>query len=508
MKVALKRNRAHLIIVLFLILLFVGPAAYKIIFLKYPILSKPIENLRAFELKIKFLGSEGKDTIHHFLPRTEKGQNMVREDFISQNLYFFIGKEDGNLGIKWTGEGLKGEIQLFYRTTVQTTLRTFILDPSLPDKNYPPQLSRYLSLDDELESINVELTEFLKALLVDKRTKADRIKAIYDFLTQEVVTVSVTKDRSLTAPIKTKKATPHQKNKLFIHLARLVEVPTRSVHGIFLEDGIKQKKIHTWAEVYLLGQWIPVDLETRLFAQLPENLLILYRGQQPFLTSTTVKGLEYSYSVSKETQRTFSQFYETATQIGSKFHEWSLFLLPLETQQVFRVILMMPLGALIVSLYRNIIGINTFGTFMPVLIALAFRNTRLAWGLVLFSMVIILGLISRWYMDRLKLLLVPRLSVIVTVIIIMLAVGSVVGAHLGVYRIMAVALFPMVIMTMTIERLSIILMERGGKEAIKTSLGTLLVASSSYLAMSIASVQDFFFAFPEVLFALIAIQIL
>ena len=79
---------------------------------------------------------------------------------------------------------------------------------------------------------------------------------------------------------------------------------------------------------------------------------------------------------------------------------------------------------------------------------------------------------------------------------------------MGTYRILALALFPMVIMTMTIERLSIILMERGGREAIKVSLGTLLAATLGYLAMSIVTVQDFFFAFPEVLFALIGVQIL
>jgi len=189
-------------------------------------------------------------------------------------------------------------------------------------------------------------------------------------------------------------------------------------------------------------------------------------------------------------------------------HEWSLFSLPVEAQQVFRVILLIPLGALIVSIFRNVIGINTFGTFMPVLIALAFRNTRLGWGLVLFSAVIVLGLVSRWFMDRLKLLLVPRLSVIVTVLVIILAVGSLVGNQTGIYRILAVALFPIVIMTMTIERLSIILMERGAREAVKVSLGTLLVSTCGYVAMSFVSVEDFFFAFPEILFALIGIQIL
>jgi len=145
---------------------------------------------------------------------------------------------------------------------------------------------------------------------------------------------------------------------------------------------------------------------------------------------------------------------------------------------------------------------------MPVLIALAFRNTRLGWGLVLFSIVVVLGLASRRFMDRLKLLLVPRLSVIVTFLVIILALASLIGHHMGVYRILAVALFPMVIMTMTIERLSIILMERGAREAIKVSLGTLLVSTSGYLVMSVALVQDFLFAFPEVLFALIGIQIL
>ena len=70
-----------------------------------------------------------------------------------------------------------------------------------------------------------------------------------------------------------------------------------------------------------------------------------------------------------------------------------------------------------------------------------------------------------------------------------------------------VALFPMVIMTMTVERLSIILMERGMKEALSVSLGTLLVSLCTYVVMSIRAIEDFMFAFPECLFALIGIQI-
>nr|MBP7323528.1 UUP1 family membrane protein [Deltaproteobacteria bacterium] len=507
MKSVFKRNRIHLIIALFFLLLFLVPAAYKIFVLKYPVISRSSENLWAFELKINFRSSGKKDTLRHFLPKSEKGQTVLNENFVSEHFYFVIEREEGNIGITWKGDEHKGDMQLYYRATIETEPAAFSLPPRGEEKKYSAYIFQYLFLDEGMESVNVELSEFLGNLLQGTDSKLERARRIYTFLTRDVATVPLDKGSSLTTPIQRRQATISQKNKLFIHLCRLSDIPTRSVHGILLEEGIRQRNIHTWAEVYFQGMWIPIDIEKELFARLPDNILILYRGDDPFMTSA-IKGIEYSYTVSRDRQSSFAQFYESTARLGSKFHEWSLFSLPVETQQVFRLILMIPLGAVVVSIFRNLIGINTFGTFMPVLIALAFRNTRLGWGLLLFSMVIILGLASRWYMDRLKLLLVPRLSIIVTVLVIILAVGSIIGQHVGVYRIMAVALFPMVIMTMTIERLSLLLMERGWQEALKVSMGTLAVAVFSFFVLSIHQIQEFFFAFPETLFALIAVQVL
>jgi len=509
MKDTLGRKKGILLIASFFIILFIGPFIYKVLFLQYPVLSKPVENLWTLELKIKFEGVGKAGTVGHYLPSDDFGQTVLEEDFVSRKLDFFIEKENRNTFVQWRGKRLKGDIQVFYRATVQTQPRIVnVTTRVIQGKKYPPNLDQYLFPKPEMESIQVEIQEFLEGLVGKKGNDLVKIKAIYDFLTEDVKTVPLTKHASLTGPIRSKRATAAEKKKLFIHLSRAGGVPTRTVHGILLEQGIRQKKMLSWAEVFIGGKWVPMDVENRLFGQLPENILILYRGDGPFMASSGVKGLEYSYTVKQERQWTYSLFYATATHVGSKVHDWSLFSLPVETQEVFRVILMIPLGALIVSIFRNVIGINTFGTFMPVLIALAFRNTRLGWGLVLFSAIIVLGLVSRWFMDRLKLLLVPRLSVIVTVLVIILAVGSLVGNQAGIYRILAVALFPMVIMTMTIERLSIVLMERGRREAIKVSLGTLLVAAFGYLAMSIGPIQDFFFTFPEVLFGLIGIQIL
>ncbi len=65
---------------------------------------------------------------------------------------------------------------------------------------------------------------------------------------------------------------------------------------------------------------------------------------------------------------------------GSLLVDFSLFSLPIQTQAVYSVLLMIPIGALIMVVMRNIIGIDAFGTFMPVLIALSFRETQLSVG--------------------------------------------------------------------------------------------------------------------------------
>ena len=165
---------------------------------------------------------------------------------------------------------------------------------------------------------------------------------------------------------------------------------------------------------------------------------------------------------------------------------------------------MVPVGGFLLVILRNIIGISTFGTFMPVLIALAFRETQLLWGIVFFSALVALGLSIRFYLDRLKLLLVPRLAAVLIVVVILIALMSIITNRLGIERGLSVALFPMVILTMTIERMSIVWEERGPLEAIKQGLGSLVAAALAYLVMHHREIQHLFFVFPELLLVLLA----
>ncbi len=149
-----------------------------------------------------------------------------------------------------------------------------------------------------------------------------------------------------------------------------------------------------------------------------------------------------------------------------------------------------------------------FGTFLPVLVAIAFRETTLLYGVFLFLLVVGSGLAVRMYLERLHLLLVPRLaSVLIVVVLLMMAI-SILSYRLGIETGLSIALFPMVILTMVIERMSVVWEERGAADAMIDGAGTLFVAAIAYWVMGLPTVRHVVFVFPEVLLILLAITLL
>jgi len=143
-----------------------------------------------------------------------------------------------------------------------------------------------------------------------------------------------------------------------------------------------------------------------------------------------------------------------------------------------------------------------------VLIALAFRETELLWGCILFSVIVALGLIIRFYLERLKLLLVPRLASMLTIVILLMAGVSVISHKLGMEHGLSIALFPMVILAMTIERMSIVWDENGPKDALLSGLGSLAVAAVGFLVMTHPLAEYLAFVFPELLLLVLAFTLL
>jgi len=226
--------------------------------------------------------------------------------------------------------------------------------------------------------------------------------------------------------------------------------------------------------------------------------MIWWRGDEELANISGARIDDLQISVKRRMASTLDLATRRSELKDSFIGRLSLLELPVQTQSVYEVLLLVPFGILVIVLLRNFIGLSSFGTFAPVLIALAFRETELVKGILLFMMIVSLGLVFRFYMERLRLLLVPRLAAVVTIVVLLMTGISLLSDRFGMETGLSVSLFPMVIISMVIERMSIVWEERGAATSIREGLGSLLMASLAYAMMSIDVLGYWVTVFPEI----------
>jgi hypothetical protein len=183
--------------------------------------------------------------------------------------------------------------------------------------------------------------------------------------------------------------------------------------------------------------------------------------------------------------------------------------LPDDAQQFVRFLLLLPVAAVVVSVFRVVIGLPTYGMFAPALLGLIFRDLRaLPWGLATFVLTVLVGWGLRRLLDRFHLLLIPRAGALLTLIVMFLSAVVVVADHYGITVTGYVALFPLIILTHLVERFWTIEAEDGTAASFRTLLGTIVVIAAVGLVLSPDWIGRSLFRHPEGLLVVVAAQLL
>ena len=481
-------NKRHLyILVLCLVILGLGLFVYKAVVLQFPLIPQTQAELWIVEAHLTFFAKNKPVKASLALPRNTRRYAIVDENFISQGYGLTTVKDDENRRATWSIQKANGKQHLYYRATV----RRVEMDDSY-DKSYQPEIIQPFLEGAQFAAAQALLTD-IKAKSADTATfVAVLFSRLNQPNTDPNLQLLLGKDRS-----------PEKKLEVASNILAFAKIPSRVVHGVRLIEFQRQANIIHWLQIFDKGQWKFHDPETGN-PNIPSQYFTWWQGQKPLMHIDGGDKLSMTMTIAPNQEEAIrAAMYHT--QLTTPYLlEFSLFSLPLEAQAVYRILLMVPMGALLLLVLRNVIGVKTFGTFMPILMALAFRETQLVWGVILFSLVVALGLAVRFYLEHLKLLLVPRLASLLIIVILLMATLSVLSHKLGLDRGLSVALFPMVILTMTIERMCIVWEERGASESIQQGLGSLAVASLTYLAMTIPYLEHLLFVFPELLLLFLA----
>lgn len=478
-------KKTHLnFLILFLFFISLAIFCYRYFLLGVPLTAEEEVKSWTVEANLKFTPAANKPIKASFsIPNMPPHYAILDEYFVSYNYGVITSLEGANRETVWSKRRASGTQSLYYRAIFR---RTKNID--LPIK--PAKAIKKLTLSETQSSVIESITTSVRHASADIETFAQLvIQKLHE--KNDHARILLNRDQSNAAIVNAAVK--------ILNYASIYAVP---VQGLHLQNK-KHAELDSWLMVYNNKHWIFINPVTGA-KHFPEDFLIWQYGAEPIYRLVGGKKASFSFTISPTSVNALSVAKIRGTQTESNLIKYSLLQLPLNVQQTYKILLTVPIGAFIILLLRNFIGLTTFGTFMPVLVALAFRETHVVWGITLFTLIVSMGLLVRFYLDQLKLLVVPRLTSILIVVVFCMIFISILSQHLGIESGLSVALFPMVILTMVIERMCITWDERGAVEAIKAGVGSLCAATVCYLVMNNIEIQYLFFAFPELLLMLLS----
>jgi len=466
---------------------------YKVGVLGIPFLPHEKRSVYKVGAEITFEGQKKAALISMALPQPQEGIQILSEDVSSSGFGYAEAQTKNGKRAEWSKRKVEGPQILYYSLEV-------LMEPGEHNPKPPMEYSEQES--ESLSDLPNTLRNTAKNLLDDVRSRS---ADTHSFVAQLIQDFSA-KEPSQAVKILLSQS-KETKIEILYRLLRYRKISVRKIHGLYLENERRNIALTPMLEAYDGKKWQLYDLNKGKVTR-DKNFFIWKQGGDSLIEVTGASKSNISFSLNE--RQVPVQYLLDKKEVLKKdaILDFSLFSLPISEQNAYKHILLVPFGALVVVLLRVLVGLRTSGTFMPILIALAFMETTLFAGLIMFIVIVGIGLIIRSYLSSLNLLLVSRISAVMIVVILIMSFMSILSFKLGIKEVLTVTFFPMIILAWTIERMSILWEEEGAKEVLIQGGGSLIVAVIAYFVMSNAFISHITFNFPELLLVVLAVIIM
>ncbi len=179
---------------------------------------------------------------------------------------------------------------------------------------------------------------------------------------------------------------------------------------------------------------------------------------------------------------------------------------PFET---IKLILMLPIIATFIAFLRQVVGIKAFGIYTPLLITFAFLATNgIKYGITIFITIILIGMLMRIALKSFRLLYLPRVAIMLTVVALSILVMLAIGGSLKRTGLVSVSIFPILIMITLVEKFIAVQIEKGDRVAIILAAETLVISILGFYIASWSVLIDFIISYPWIILLTVPVNII
>lgn len=172
------------------------------------------------------------------------------------------------------------------------------------------------------------------------------------------------------------------------------------------------------------------------------------------------------------------------------------------------LLLALPFIATLIASFRQVIGIKSFGIYAPLVLTFAFWATGLKYGLAIFATILVTGTAVRYLLKKVRLLHMPRMAIVLTVISLAILALLALGGHFKRLGFSSTSILPILIMITLIEKFISAQVEKGIRTAAVLSIETLLISLAGYFILIWGAFRNFVLDYPYYVFGLLVVNLL
>lgn len=351
--------------------------------------------------------------------------------------------------------------------------------------------SRWLSASQGIEINTPATTEIVEQLSKTALSSDVLIEKLFDHVSNNVRIKRRSNNNSETV-LSTQRATSLGFNRTLVALLRTAHLPARIVTGVNLQVTAAQQPYY-WTEVYSDEKWVPLDPVHGHMNQLPAFYIPMRKGGSELVKTenATINATTWKIEITRTPTSLLTSGEKKLSDI------LDLNRLSPGNRENLGVLLLLPLGVLLTEMLRQLMGVRTYGTFTPTLLALAIIHVDRITAVIIFLIVTIIGVSIRSYLQKMGLQRKPLLGIVFTLVAI--SMTFVVSGFMYFDSTMdaVVVLLPVVILTMLVDRIYSIADELGVRTAMIRLLWTAIAAFLSLLVLLQAHWSHWLVTYPE-----------
>lgn len=479
-----------------------------------------VETVYSYEQSFQFNAAPGEVKLSAYIARDGNRIEVLDESFDAGSFDLEVEADASGRRILVHTETLSQPVEVSYRARLLMQKRSWTVDPSLKWSDLHNPGGTHLDSTTTVQAHHPRLRNTMGTILglqvsegIDDASAWQEaalhqgllvepaLRAIFEYCHEDLRAVTYSGTTDAITALSLGEASCGGKSRLMAAMCRTLGIPTRLVGGVILGDNERKRTSHVWVECRLARDWVAFDPLNGHFAEVPARYLQLYLGDEPLIQYSRALAFDYSfYSRSERFPRLWlSEYKQHAEASGPS--------IPLLRQNAFSIILLAPFALLLTVFLRQVVGLESMGVFLPVLLGFSLSQTGWLMGGGQLLLAIVVGTVFRHWLGRLQLLHLPRNAVMITVLVLLfLALSMLTESSRESSRSGAVIL-PLAALAMTIERYTVMAMDKGHRSAISLMTQTLVIALCCWVVLASDFYRVLVVAYPEI-FLLVVAQII